>query len=185
MNTAFLILQRRRQMKTICVNDREYRSIVRMRRKSLAQAEARHRRKKKTHYNDPKLKAFYTHCYQSPHPVLFTVPFKCSFSIYLYLYLKAQCEPFDFDKGRYQFYISLPVEINFAKIVRVSQLPLNTVRSAYRELVSMGLLMGAKFLRGDKQNECKRAMVVNDCFIFGHDKTTNKIFFNINFNNHV
>ncbi len=172
-------------MKKIYVNDREYRSIVRIRSKSLAQAKARHRRKKKTHYNDPKLKAFYVHCYQSPHPVLYTVPFKCSFSIYLYLYLKAQCEPFDFDKGRYQFYMSLPVEINFAKIVRVSQLPLNTVRSAYRELVSMGLLMGAKFLRSDKQNECKRAMVVNDYFIFGHDATTNKIFFNINFNSHV
>ena len=168
-------------MKIVYVNDRELKALGRMKQREQDLAVWRFRRKQKTHYKSERLRAFYSECDQSENPVLLTVPFRCFFSYYLYLYLKARCEPYDFDKGRYQFHVSQPVEVNFGQLTRHTQLPLNTIRSAYRELVAMGFLIGADLLKDTRQNVCKRVMVVNDYWLIGYDEHRRVALFNINF----
>jgi len=48
------------------------------------------RKRKKTHFNDPKLKAVFENITVEFSQILYDIPFQCFFSMYLYLILKSR-----------------------------------------------------------------------------------------------
>ena len=163
-------------MQLAYITDNDFNKLVKLKIREYEKAERKYKTKIKTHFKDEKLKSFFSNCSQEINPVLYTVPFDCYFSLYMYLYLKSKCEPYNFDKSRYQFHVSQPLDVNVTQIARLADISLNTVRTAYRELVSMGFLLGGDLLK-IKVNQPNRVLVVNDFWLVGYDQTTKTVIF--------
>lgn len=172
-------------MNALLLNNNEYQHILRYKQQQLAKSERQFKTRQKSHHKNAKLRAFYDLCDHEHHPVIYSVPFKCAFSFYLYAYLKFNAHPFEFEKGFFEWSLSKPVTITFGKIARVAGVSINTVKAAYRELVSLGFLKHADLLTDSAHNAPKSAMVVNDHYIIGYDDLSHKVLFDINYNSHV
>lgn len=128
-------------MQLAYVTDNDFNKLVKLKIREYEKAERKYKTKLKSHFRDDKLKAFYSKCSQEINPVLYTVPFDCYFSLYMYLYLKSKCEPYNFDKSRYQFHVSQPLDVNVTQIARLADLPLNTVRELTENLFQKGFYL--------------------------------------------
>lgn len=157
------------------MTETDFKLMHRLKAKECREAIKKFRKKKKTHLKDPVLKDFYMLCKQEFNPMLYTIPFRCYFSLYLYLYLKNKAEKYDFDK-RYHFLFSKPMEINVSGISRVAKIPLNTVKSALRELIQHDFILYSDNLTLGK-NKAKSAIIANDHFIIGYDTASGKTCF--------
>lgn len=173
-------------MKALLLNKKEYNHILKYKQQQLAKSERDFRSKRKTHHHSKKLREFYEVCDHDHHAALYAVPFSCTFSFYLYAYLKMHSEPFEFDKGYFaEWSISKPVAVNFAKIARLARVSVNTVKAAFRELSRLGLLFSSELINDVSTNAPRYAMVVNDYYLIGYDDAENKVKFKINYNTHV
>ena len=170
-------------MKALLLNEKEYNHILKYKEQQLARSEREFRSKRKTHHHSSKLKEFYEACDHDHHPSLYAVPFKCTFSFYLYAYLKMHSEPFEFDKGYFaEWSISKPLAVNFAKIARLARVSVNTVKAAFRELSKLGLLFSSELINDVSANTPRHAMVVNDHYMIGYEDAENRVIFKINYN---
>jgi len=163
-------------MRAIVLTDSDFKSLLQLKHKEYKQAYRKFTRKKKTHLKDLKLKEFFKLCTDDFNPMLYTIPMKCYFSFYLYLYLKKNSECFEFDQMRYQFLFSRPMEINLSEIARVANVTLNTVKAAFKELVKLEFLLFTDLLT-EKTNQPKTAALANDHFIIGYDNLNRKVCF--------
>ena len=136
-------------------------------------------KRKKCHLKDQRLKKFFEICTKDFNPLLYTIPFSCYFSLYLYLYLKSKAEKFGFESNSEQFTVSKPMEINLSAVRRLAGIPMGTIKSAYRELLRYGFLVYSEELASDKKNDSKWAILVNDYYIMEHDIVNERTIFNI------
>ena len=166
-------------MKKILITEKDFEKLSCLKQKEISEAYKIFRSRKKCHMKETRLKYFYVSCAKEFNPVLYTIPFNCYFSFYLYLFLKAKAEKFRFESNSEQFTVSKPMEINFSKIRRLTGIPMGTIKSAYRELQKFGFLIYTEELASDKKNESKYAMLQNDYYILEHDPIKDKTIFNI------
>ncbi len=166
-------------MKKILISNNDFEKLIELKSKAISDSYKRFRKKKKCHLKDPRLKKFFDTYAVDFNPVLYTLPFKCYFSFYLYLYLKSKTGKFNFDLNKNHFTVSKPFEINFSAVRRIAGIPMGTLKSAYRELIQFGFLVYTEELASDKKNDSKCAMLLNDHYILEHDSVRNKTIFNI------
>ena len=159
-------------MRAILITETDYIKLNRLKEKEIAEAYNHFRNKKKTHLKEPGLKEFFEKCSDDFNQILFTIPFKCYFSIYLYLFLKKRADKFDIDKDKYQFVFSKPLEVNVSEIARIARVPLNTVKTAFHELVKQEFLIYTDELSLGNKNKAKSSILVNDFFLIGFDSAT-------------
>ena len=164
-------------MRAVLITEADYKKIIKEKQKEAQIAFKKFRRKKKTHFTDEKLNNFFKLCTDDINPLLYTVPFKCYFSFYLFIYLKKHAERFEFEIDIYQFIFSKPFEVNLSKISRLADIPLNTVKAAFKELVWHDFLIYTETLSESHKNKCKTAMLANDFFVIGYDSLTKKTCF--------
>ncbi|HAY33772.1 MAG TPA: hypothetical protein DCY06_06510 [Bacteroidetes bacterium] len=165
-------------MRAILITDADYKKLIKEKKNECRKAYKNFTRKKKTHFTDKKLTAFLQYCTDDISPMFYTVPFKCFFSFYLYVYLKKHAERFEFEEGKYQFLFSKPFDVNLSKISRLADVPLNTVKAAFKELVRHEFLLYTETLSESHKNKCKTAMLANEFFVIGYDTLTKKTCFN-------
>jgi len=164
-------------MRAVLITDADYKKLHKLKQKDFKEAYKKFSKRKKTHLSDFRLAEFYKKCTDDFNPMLYTIPFNCYFTLYLYLFLKKQAERFDFDQGRYQFLFSKPFKVNVSEIARIACVPLNTVKSAFRELVHHEFLLYTEILSPIEKNQSKTSILANDHFIIGYDKTVGKTCF--------
>jgi hypothetical protein len=160
-------------------NEDELKKIDKVREQRERRAKKWFMEKERNHLNSEKFRKFYELFKDIQYSEkLYEIKFKSSFSIYLYLYLKSQAKPYEVE-GDGNFSISQPVEVNFGKIQRLSQLTKNTVKKAFWELVNMGLLLFSEDLKPKHHNSTKAVMVLNDQYLVGFDEKRNRIVYSI------
>ena len=162
----------------VFITEEDFKALTKMKQKEIYKAYEKFNKRKKIHVKDENLMDFMSQCESEFHPMLYTIPFKCYFSIYLFLFLKKHAERFDFELDSAEFTWSKPLEVNFSYIARLAKVPLNTVKKAFHELTKYEFLIYSDILTEDKHNASKSAMLVNDFCVIGHDSVTNKTLFN-------
>jgi hypothetical protein len=137
-------------------------------------------RKKLNHLNSAKFRLFWEkQCSKVKFShVLYEIHFKSSFSFYLYLYLKSLAVGYDVE-GDEEFSISQPVDVNFGRLVKISDLTMNTVKKAFHELVEVGLLLYRDDFKPKYHNSTKSVMVLNDKQLVGYDQDKKRIVYSI------
>lgn len=166
-------------MKKILISENDFEKLSKLKLKAINESYKKFCKRKKCHLKDPRLKKFFDNCSKDFNPVLYTIPFRCYFSLYFYLYLKSKTVRFNFDMEKNQFQVSKPMEVNFSEIRRLAGIPMGTLKAAYRELIKYGFLVYTEELASDKKNDSKCAMLLNDYYILEHDTAKNKTIFNI------
>lgn len=164
-------------MKAVFITEREYKQLAKNKLKEMQAAERKFSLRKKVHLNNTNLSVFYEQCSQEFSELLYTIPFRCYFTLYLFLFLKERVERFEFEEDKYQWTLSKPLEVNFSEIARLAKVPINTVRSAFKELTKYDFLLHSNLLTEDKNNVSKSGILVNDYWVIGHDSVKNKVFF--------
>ncbi|MFZ1322327.1 MAG: hypothetical protein WAT71_12305 [Ignavibacteria bacterium] len=165
-------------MRAVLLTESDYKKLIKEKQRECRIGFKNFSKKKKTHLTDLRLKDFYeNNCTDNFSPMLYTIPFKCYFSFYLYLYLKKYSERFPFELDKYQFLFSKPFDVNLSKISKLTNLPLNTVKSGFKELIHHDFLLYSQELSDPAKNKSKTAMLANDYFIVGYDSLANKTSF--------
>jgi hypothetical protein len=165
-------------MKKIFISDKDLELLTKLKKKEVQTSNKKFHKKKKCHIKDAQLKSFFENSTGDFNPVLYTIPFSCYFSFYLYFYLKGKAEKFELDLSE-EFKVSKPLEINFSEISRLAGIPMGTVKSAYRELIKFGFLLYSEELKPDKKNGSNCVLLVNDYYIIEHDIENERTIFNI------
>jgi hypothetical protein len=165
-------------MKKILISDKDLELLTKLKKKEVQASCKKFHKRKKCHTKDAQLKSFFENSAGKFNMPLFTIPFKCFFSFYLYVYLKGKAEKFELDLGK-EFKVSKPLEINFSEISRLSGIPMGTVKSAFRELKKFGFLLYSEELKPDNKNGSNCVLLVNDYYIIEHDTVNERTLFKI------
>ena len=166
-------------MQTIFLNDRELNKVQKMKTSYTKRCKRKFNQKLYNHINRENIRDFYNSLNVSYSDKLYEVKFKKSFSLYLYLFLKSRAEPYEILTSK-EFTVSKPLEVNFSTISLKAQVGRNTVKRAFRELISLGLLIFDDNLKKTLKNyNVKKCMVVNDYYLEGYDEDNNKIIYSI------
>ena len=105
------------------------------------------KRKRFSHFKDPKLKEIYDRYWVEHSPVLYTIPWGCHFSLYLYLILKSQVKFINWIDMPEYYRIAVSQDVNITKITRETGICKSTVRKAYRELVRFRIIEPTDYVR--------------------------------------
>lgn len=165
-------------MQKILISDKDLELLTQLKKKEVQASCKKFHKRKKCHIKNARLKSFFENSTGKFNMALFTIPFKCYFSFYLYVYLKGKAEKFELDKCE-EFKVSKPMEINFSVISRLAGIPMGTVKSAYRELKNFGFLLYSEELKPDYRNGSNCVLLVNDYYIIEHDIENERTIFNI------
>jgi len=164
-------------MREIIVTESEFKALLKLKQNVLSKAYKKFQDRNSQHCKNPYLRDFFNECATEFNPVLNTIPFRCFFSLYLYLYLKSKIERLERDMDRYQFRVSKPITINFTQIGKLAGVSINTVKSAFAELKQFKLLVFTDVLTEHIHNVSKIAMLVNDYYLVSYDSQTNEPYF--------
>jgi hypothetical protein len=165
-------------MSILYIKNDELLKLEKMKIAHTKKCKLRFSKKRYNHYNKENISQFFNSLKVSYSDILYEVRFKISFSIYLYLYLKSISVPYEINTTK-EFTISQPVEVNFSKISINAQISRNTVKRAFKELVSLGLLLYDRNLEPHKHNGIKRCMLINDFYLIGFNENRNKIIYSL------
>ena len=166
-------------MQTLFLKDNELNKVQQMRTAYTEKCKRKFNQKRYNHINKENIKDFYDSLNVSYSDKLYEVKFKKSFSLYLYLYLKSKSVPFEFSTSK-EFTISKPLPVNFSGISLKALVGRNTVKRAFHELVSLGLLIYDESLRKTERHfSIKKCMLVNDYYIESYDEDNKKVIFSI------
>ena len=170
-------------MKRLVLTNEEALKITSRQMRLLESAKRKHLRKKRSSKNDIRLKNLMSSLSIEFNKILYSISFKSHYSFYLYLFLKdkaskqepkAACEIY-----RLNMYYC-PLEIRFQTIAKELKITRATVKQAYNELVSLGMILDVSDIYFPEHLSCKTAVVFNDSLISLYDKETNKVYFNMN-----
>lgn len=164
-------------MRAVIVTESEFKALSKLKQNVLSKANKKFLDRKSQHCKNPYFREFLAKCTTDYNPVMHTIPFRCYFSLYLYLYLKSKIERLERDIDRYQFRVSKPITINFTQIGKLSGVSINTVKSAFAELKQFKLLVFTDVLTDHLHNVSKTAMLVNDFYLVSYDSQTNEPYF--------
>jgi hypothetical protein len=106
---------------------------------------------------------------------MYEIRYKSSFSPYLYLYLKKKAKPVIKNVEA----VSSLISVNFNEIIRKTKMTHHTVKFAFEDLVSLGLLLYTKDLYRKHDNVPKKAMLINDEYIVLFDTKKRKIVYSL------
>lgn len=137
--------------------------------RELHKCQKRFKRKRLTHFNNPKLKGVYDKYWVEHSPVLYTIPFKCYFSFYLYLILKSQVKFLSWADMKYYFRIAASQDVNINRIHTETGVSKNTIRKSYWELVRYRLIEITDYVQ-PYHKSTKSVLVMNDYYIHSFDR---------------
>ena len=164
-------------METLFLKDNELKKVQKMKTSYTKRCKRKFNKKRYNHINKENIKDFYNSINVSYSDKLYEVRFKKSFSLYLYLFLKSQAEPYELSTSK-EFTVSQPVAVNFSAISMKAQVGRNTVKRAFQELVSLELLIYNENLKKTlKHYSIKKCMLVNDHYVVGYDDVNKRIIY--------
>lgn len=143
------------------------------------------RRKRKNHFHDEQLKKIFESNKVEFSDKLFTIPFKCYFSFYLYLILKNRVKTLDWCVLPNNFRIAISQDFNINQLSKEVGICRNVIRKAFHELLKFKLIDLTDYANSVHKS-CKPCIVYNDYYIYAYDSTlghvtyTTKIPFNFN-----
>lgn len=130
------------------------------------------KRKRKTHFSNQNLKRIFEDVTKTVDfsDVLYEIPFRCFFSLYLYLILKSKVKFIDWieDPPSYYSKIAVSQDLNILKLSREYNINRNTIRKAYYELLRYKLIESTPEIKPTHKS-CKSILVFNDFWIHSFD----------------
>jgi len=167
-------------MESIYVNSMQKVVIDEALRREREKKKKKFMRKHKTHFHDPNLKAILESVTKVVDfsDVLFEIPFKCFFSLYLYLILKSKVKFIDWilDPPEYYSKIAVSQDLNILKLSREYNVNRNTIRNSYQELVRFKLIESTPEIKPIHKS-CKSILVYNDFYIHSYDPESGKVLY--------
>lgn len=164
-------------MENLIVSGKYYRKLLQMREKDIQRAKKKFLKKGRNHLNDPKLAEFFAKLQVEFSDKLYEIKYKCSFTLYLYLYLKSQAKSY-YDDDR-PFNISQPINVNLQRIVILSGIARNTVKRALEELKQLRFINQCRHVSPEFHNSTKEIMLVNDLYMLCYDEIHHAVHFTI------
>ena len=170
-------------MKNLLINEEQALMLDRQMRRKIEVCKRKHERRKRSYSYDERYKKVIRSLVISFNPYLFTIPFKCSLSLYLYLYLKNRSdktnppELYGISRVYSLKYFSHPLEVRFMRIAKDLGFSRNTVKSAYNELIKIGLIMDTSIEYFPKHLSAKTCILYNDEYMIHFDKNTRKVYY--------
>ena len=164
-------------MEKIIVTGKYYRKILQMREKDIQRAKKKFLKKHRNHLNDPKLKEFFGKLPVEFTDKMYEIKFKCSFTLYLFLYFKSQAKSYYEDPPR-PFNLSMPIDVNLQRIVKMSGIARNTVKRAFEELLQLRFINQCEYVK-PYHNSTKSISLVNDLYMLCYDETHHIVHFTI------
>lgn len=141
-------------------------------------------KKRNTHFHNPKLCDLFDNLNVDFTDKLYEIPFKCYFSLYLYLILKSRVKYLDWIPDMPEYYrIGVSQDLNVMQLSREFGINRTTVRKAFKELVQYKLIEESPDII-PRHKSTKSILVFNDYYIHsfdpeaGHVVYTNEIPFN-------
>lgn len=160
----------RHSVDNIYLTDEQYRKVILMKTNYTARCKKRFLNRKYNHINKKNLFEFIAENEINDFSEkLYEIKFKKWFSLYLYLHLKNLV-------GHNDFTISQPIEVNFTQIGEKAGVARNTIKKAFWELVTFGLVIYDDLLPLSS-NSVKKVMILNDKFLIGFNETEQKILY--------
>ena len=138
--------------------------------RQLHKKQKKFKRKRLSHFNNPKLKTIFENYQVEFSPVLYEIPFKCYFSFYLYLILKSQVKFMDWADMKYYYKIAVSQDMNINKLHKETGICRNTIRKAFRELLHMRMIEITDYVEPEHKST-KSILVFNDYYIHSFDST--------------
>ncbi len=152
------------------LNSDEISLVNKYRADQISRQKCKLEKKKLSHFNIPSLKSLI-----GSNPVvpdqLYLIKFRHYVSLYLYMHLLSISKPIGVECP----YSNL-MPVNISRIAAKVNCSRNTLRSAYNELLALGLIMEIGEFIGNKPRMCS---VVNYEFIAGFDTQNRKVVFNM------
>lgn len=174
-------------METVILNSMQKVVVEEALRREREKKKNKFKRKRKTHFNNANLKRIYESVTKSVDfsDVLFEIPFRCFFSLYLFLILKSKVRYLDWLKNLPDYYSKIAVsqDMNIFKLSREYNINRNTIRKAYFELLQYKLIESTPEIK-PYHKSCKSILIYNDAFIhsfdsdLGHVVYSNKVPYN-------
>ena len=159
----------------VTLTEKDYKLIMQERRKHNLRCVRRFNRKKLNHLNYKKYYSFYKRIGLPLSPVLYEIRYKSSFTPYLYLFLKKKAKPILKNVES----VSAMITVSFREIMRKSKMNHTTVKTAFEELVDIGLLLYTKQPYVPYNNAPRKAMLVNDEYVELYDREKHKIYYSM------
>jgi len=126
-------------------------------------------KKLNSHFHNPRLKAIFENLNVEFSDKLYEMPFKCYFSLYLYLILKSRVKYLDWipDMPEY-FKIGVSQDLNVMQLSREFGISRSSVRKAYKELVTYKLIEESPEI-APRHKSTKSIIVYNDYYVHSFD----------------
>ena len=122
------------------------------------------KRKRLRHFKNEKLKKIFEENPVEFSEKLYTIPFKCFFSFYLFLLLKKYVQFINWCETPYYYRIAESQDLNINKLSKETGVCRNSIRKAFYELVKMKLVEISNYFE-PHHKACKPCLVYNDFYI--------------------
>ena len=136
--------------------------------RELRKKQKRFKKKRLSHFNNPKLKAIYEKYQVEFSPILFEIPFHCYFSFYLFLILKSQVKFIDWTEMPYYYRIAISQDVNINKLHYETGICRNIIRKSFRELVKFRMVEITDFCKPEHKST-KSILCFNDYYLHSFD----------------
>jgi len=144
--------------------------------KENVKRKAKFLKRKLNHVNSPKLALVYDSLKVMYSDKLFDIPWRCSFSFYLYLILKSRVRFIDWCEMPEYYKIAIAQDFNILKLSRQIGVCRNTIRKAYKELLQLNLIEVIDYVR-PVHKSTRSVLVYNDFYIYAFDPEANTVLY--------
>ncbi len=122
----------------------------------------------------PKLKRILENINVDYSEILLSLPFKCAFSLPLFLFLKYKIFYMYWEENDGKYKLALPFEINVNQLKNDTNICKNTLKKALNELLEFGLIEKIDWKK-PMHSACYMVLVKNDTLIDKFDADTGKV----------
>lgn len=133
-------------------------------------------KKKLNHVNSPKLAKVFDSLNVTFSDKLFNIPFRCSFSFYLYLILKSRVKFVDWCEMPEYYKIAISQDFNILQLSRETGVCRNSIRKAYKELVQVNLIEETDYVKPSHRST-RTVLIFNDHYIHTYDPETKRVLY--------
>lgn len=135
-------------------------------------------KRKNNHFNNFKLKIIFENLNVDFSTVLYEIPFKCYFSIYLYLILKSKVQFWDYPEMPEYYRIASSQDLNIFRLSKETGVCRNTIRKAFDELVRYRMLEITNNIIPNHKST-KSLLLYNDRHIYIFDEEYEHVIYSI------